>query len=89
MNYCQECGSRREENSKVCKFCGYFFENIGNTSEKDKMIEKLKKKIEQLEKELQSKNQTDQSNNPWIFIMPIAFVAIFFLFVFMIIFITR
>jgi uncharacterized membrane protein YvbJ len=90
MNYCPECGSKREDNSEVCRFCGYEFEEVNEASSKDKRIQELEKKIERLEKDQKSDNEPfDMENSPWVFIMPIAITAIFFLFVFMIIFITR
>lgn len=95
MNFCPECGSKIEENSKVCQFCGYSFTSLSKTessSDKDKRIQELEKKIARLEKSSQSKQKSSGSGNentPWVFITPIAFAAIFFLFVFMIIFITR
>lgn len=90
MNYCPNCGSMKEENSKVCRYCGYIFEKLDINSDKDRRIRELEMKIERLEKEQKPKSQSFQSDtSPWVFIMPIAFVAIFFLFVFMIVFITR
>jgi uncharacterized membrane protein YvbJ len=90
MSYCPGCGSKREDESKVCRFCGYEFEKTNETSSKDRRIQELEKKIERLEKGQKSEDESSEmENSPWIFIMPIAITAIFFLFVFGIILITR
>jgi len=89
MNYCPECGSKIEVNSSVCRYCGFVLKRSEAPNEKDKRIEELEKKIAHLEKNKTSaRSLGDNDNSPWIFIMPIAVVAIFFLFIFLIVFVA-
>jgi len=84
--YCRNCGSEIDEDVKVCPYCG----RINNISEviqqKDVKIQEMEQKISELEQIVKetskSRNKTIKENlfQPWIFIFPIVFVVLFFMF---------
>lgn len=83
--FCQNCGERIEEDSKVCPFCGYVTGVDNELAQKERQIEYLQDKITQLEQTV--KNTTIQDKNQgfnskmmfvFIFVFPIAFLIFFF-----------
>ena len=88
MFYCQNCGTKIESTEKFCSFCGFSFEQKAKSDEKDARINELEQKIARLEQR-QVKKTTSRAFSPWIAIVPIAFVAVFFGFFILLIWIIR
>lgn len=84
--YCTECGSKLDENAKVCPYCGQ--ENMKSKvpDEKDLKIQELEQKIVKLEEStrvrigLLSSKAKENRVQPWIFIFPVVFFILFFVF---------
>ncbi|MBD3195842.1 MAG: zinc-ribbon domain-containing protein [Candidatus Lokiarchaeota archaeon] len=90
MNYCPNCGGEVKDKSKYCILCGYDLVKTEIDNSKDERIKELEEKIARLEKtKANPSSQDGTQTNSWMFIMPIFIVAFFFLFIFMIVFITR
>ena len=83
--YCTECGSKLDENAKVCPYCGQAI-NSKIQDEKDLKIQELQKKVINLEESVKEKarffNRKNNENRvqPWIFIFPMVFFVLFFVF---------
>ena len=88
MFYCQNCGAKIESAEKFCSFCGFSFEVETELNDKDARINELEQKIIQLEQR-QVKKTTSRAFSPWIAIVPIAFIAVFFGFFILLIWIIR
>jgi hypothetical protein len=84
--YCTECGSRLDENVIVCPFCGHEKLVSKPLDEKDLKIQELESKIVKLEESNKERkrffsNKAEENRvQPWIFIFPLAFFALFFIF---------
>lgn len=84
--YCQNCGSEIDQNSNVCPYCGQMNSNSEAIKRKDIKIQELEQKIEKLEKIVEQKSSIALKKTrinqfqPWIFITPIVFVIVFFVF---------
>ncbi|MHA1507607.1 MAG: zinc-ribbon domain-containing protein [Promethearchaeota archaeon] len=88
MFYCQNCGAKIESAEKFCSFCGFSFEEKLEPDDKDARINELEQKIARLEHR-QVKKTTSRVFSPWLAIVPIAFVAVFFGFFILLIWIIR
>ena len=88
MFYCQNCGAKIESVEKFCSFCGFSFEEKIESSDKDARIDELEQKIARLEQR-QVKKTTSRAFSPWLAIVPIAFIAVFFGFFILLIWIIR
>jgi len=84
--YCQNCGSEIEQNSMVCPFCGELNRNSEIIREKDAKILEMEQKIAQLEQRVKQDStsgfkRTGLFRFQWmIFVFPLVFVVVFFLF---------
>ncbi len=84
--YCQNCGSEIDQNANVCPYCGQTNNNTDIIREKDIKIQEMEQKITELEQIVkQRQGSTVKKNifNPfqiWIFVVPIVFVIVFFVF---------
>jgi len=82
--YCQNCGSKIDQNAKVCPYCGLMNNNSDIIEQKDIKIQEMEQKIAELELIIRqgSKSLPKKAGlnpfQPWIFIFPIAFVVLFF-----------
>ncbi|MBY9020144.1 MAG: zinc ribbon domain-containing protein [Candidatus Lokiarchaeota archaeon] len=88
MHYCQNCGTKIESKENFCTFCGIKFEETPSSNEKDARIEELEQNLSILEQKQRTKSRVP-SFSPWIAIVPIAFVAVFFGFFILLIWIIR
>ena len=88
MYYCQNCGAKIQSAERYCSFCGYSFEEKTKSDDKDTKINELEQKIARLEQR-QVKKSTTRVFSPWIVIVPIVFVAVFFGFFILLIWIIR
>jgi len=91
MFYCQNCGAKIESKEKFCSFCGFSFEEKVESDDKDARIKELEQKIARLEQKDQRivKKTSTPGFSPWMAIVPIAFVAVFFGFFILLIWIIR
>jgi uncharacterized membrane protein YvbJ len=83
--YCQNCGSEIDQNASICPFCGQANKNPDIIRSKDIKIQELEQKIAKLEQDVkETSNSPFKKKNfnpfPWVFIVPIVFVIVFFLF---------
>jgi uncharacterized membrane protein YvbJ len=84
--YCQNCGAEIDENSEVCQYCGSINNITKVIQQKDIRIQEMEHKISELEQIVKKgsnpRNKTIKENfvQPWIFIFPIIFVMVFFIF---------
>lgn len=84
--YCQNCGAEINEDTTVCPYCGLLSKGSSIIQEKDLKIQALEQKIVELELAFQqvSRRRNRKSGitqfQPWIFIFPILFVVVFFVF---------
>jgi len=84
--YCRNCGSEIDENAKVCPYCGRMNDVSEVIPQKEIKIQELEQKVSELEqivkKGSKSRNKTIKENffQPWIFIFPIVFLVLFFMF---------
>jgi uncharacterized membrane protein YvbJ len=88
MFYCQNCGAKIESAENFCSFCGYSFEKVSESDDKDARIKELEQKINRLEQS-QVRKKSLNPFSPWIAIVPVAFVAAFFGFFILLIWIIR
>ena len=88
MHYCQNCGTKIVSNENICTFCGVKFEEKSSSNDKDARILELEQKIITLAQK-RSTNSRAPSFSPWIAIVPIAFVAVFFGFFILLIWVIR
>ena len=88
MLYCQNCGAKRDSVSSYCSYCGFQFEEKSDSEEKDIKIKELEQKIARLEQK-QVKDTRSGTFSPWMAIVPIFFVAAFFGFFILLIWIVR
>lgn len=91
MFYCQNCGAKIESAEKFCSFCGFSFEEKTGPNDKDVRISELEQKIARLEQKEQRivKKTSTSAFSPWMAIVPIAFIAVFFGFFILLIWIIR
>jgi uncharacterized membrane protein YvbJ len=84
--YCQNCGSEIDQNATVCPYCGQVNRNSDIIKKKDIKIQEMERKIEELEQIVKERSKSPIRKNifnqfqPWIFITPIVFVIVFFVF---------
>ncbi|MFW9938015.1 MAG: zinc-ribbon domain-containing protein [Candidatus Thorarchaeota archaeon] len=83
--FCQECGSEIENTATVCPFCGKINSNSDVIQQKDLKIQELEQKVAKLEEFVTHKpKKATRSFNPmmflFIFILPLAFLVLFFVF---------
>ncbi|MEJ2295676.1 MAG: zinc-ribbon domain-containing protein [Candidatus Lokiarchaeota archaeon] len=90
--YCQNCGSKVDDNTYVCSFCGYSIEKVNDIAQKDRQIQELKEKVNQLEQTFSNTTTGENTsifNNKMmflvIFVLPIAFVVFFFVLFFILV----
>ncbi|MFW9875346.1 MAG: zinc-ribbon domain-containing protein [Candidatus Thorarchaeota archaeon] len=82
--YCQNCGSEIDQNIMVCPYCGQVNNNSEAIREKDIKIQELEQKISNLEQNIREGSRSGVKKaginvfQPWIFIVPIVFVILFF-----------
>ncbi|MFX0076515.1 MAG: zinc-ribbon domain-containing protein [Candidatus Hermodarchaeota archaeon] len=88
MYYCQNCGAKLESAQNFCSFCGFSLEKESEYDDKDAKINELEQKIARLEQG-QVKRSSSKPFSPWFAIVPIAFVAVFFGFFILLIWIVR
>lgn len=88
MSYCQNCGAKRDSTTNFCSFCGFKFEEKTESDSKDAKIKELEQKVTRLEQK-QVKNTPIGNFSPWMAIVPIAFVAAFFGFFILLIWVIR
>ena len=91
MFYCQNCAAKIESAENYCSFCGFSFEEKTGLDDKDARISELEHKLARLEQKDQrivKKNSTSPFS-PWMAIVPIAFIAAFFGFFILLIWIIR
>jgi hypothetical protein len=88
--YCQNCGAKVDQNYRICPFCGQS-NNSNIMDAKESKIRELEQKVADLE---QTINNTSKSKDPkwpfgfiqpWMFIFPLLFVVIFFVFFIMLV----
>jgi uncharacterized membrane protein YvbJ len=84
--YCKNCGSKIDQKATVCPYCGQFNSSADIIRRKDIKIQELEQKIANLEKIVKEKPGLSVKKTrinqfqPWIFITPIVFVIVFFVF---------
>jgi uncharacterized membrane protein YvbJ len=84
--YCQNCGSEIDETTSICPYCGQASNNSEIIRNKDIKIQEMEKKVAQLEQIVKERPKSSVRKNmftqfqPWIFITPIVFVIVFFVF---------
>lgn len=84
--YCQNCGAEINENTTVCPYCGLVTKSSDTIQDKNKKIQALEQKIVELEQVVKQVSRTRPRRSgitqfqPWIFIFPILFVVVFFVF---------
>ncbi len=88
MFYCQNCGAKVESSEKFCSLCGFSFEEKIESDDKEARISELEQIIARLEQG-QVKKTTSRVFSPWLAIGPIVFVAVFFVFFILLIWIIR
>ena len=88
MFYCQNCGAKIEPETRFCSFCGFSFDEKSESEDKDTRINELEQKIARLEQS-QIKKPRSSPFSPWMAVVPIAFVAAFFGFFILLIWIVR
>jgi uncharacterized membrane protein YvbJ len=83
--FCQNCGEKIEDGSKVCPYCGYTIGINNELAQKEHQIEILQEKVIQLEQTVRNTTVDDKNhgfNNKmmfvFIFVFPIAFLIFFF-----------
>ncbi|MBY8989025.1 MAG: zinc ribbon domain-containing protein [Candidatus Lokiarchaeota archaeon] len=91
MFYCQNCGAKIESTEKFCSFCGFSFQEKTEPNDKDARITELEQKIARLEQKDQRivKKASTSAFSPWMAIVPVAFVAAFFGFFILLIWVIR
>jgi len=84
--YCQNCGSEIGEKAKICPYCGELNKNSEIVREKDMKIQEMEQKMAELELRVQqgTKARIKRSGAfqfQWmIFVFPLVFVVLFFVF---------
>jgi uncharacterized membrane protein YvbJ len=83
--FCQECGSEIENKATVCPYCGKINSNSDVVQQKDLQIQELEQKVAKLEEfAINKPKKINKSFNPMmfllIFIFPLAFLVLFFVF---------
>ncbi|MFW9818671.1 MAG: zinc-ribbon domain-containing protein [Candidatus Thorarchaeota archaeon] len=84
--YCQNCGSEIDQTASICPYCGQTNNNSEIIKSKDNKIQDMEKKIAELEEIINERPKSTIRKNifnqfqPWIFITPIVFVIVFFVF---------
>ncbi len=84
--YCQNCGSEIDVSAKICPYCGRIINISEVIQQKDTKIQEMEQKISELEQIVKegskSTNKAIKENlfQPWIFIFPVVFVVLFFMF---------
>ncbi len=84
--YCSNCGSEIDQNASVCPYCGQVNNKSDAIKKKDIKIQEMEQKIAELEQIIKERPRSTIKKNvfnqfqPWIFITPIVFVIVFFVF---------
>ena len=84
--YCQNCGSEIDSTASICPYCGQPNNNSKIIRNKDIKIQEMEQKIAELEHIIRERPKSSNRKNilnsfqPWIFITPILFVIVFFVF---------
>ncbi|MHA1336050.1 MAG: zinc ribbon domain-containing protein [Promethearchaeota archaeon] len=86
MDYCPNCGSKNDSESKICAYCGFNLDILNELNKKDEEIKKLRVEIENLKKNLQKPNV--MQNFPF-WIIPITVFIFFGLMALIVIFALR
>jgi len=94
MFYCQNCGAKIESDENYCYFCGFSFETKTKSDDKDARISELEQKIARFEQrerreQRQVKKFSTSTFSPWMAIVPVAFIAAFFGFFILLIWVIR
>ncbi|MFX0022894.1 MAG: zinc-ribbon domain-containing protein [Candidatus Hermodarchaeota archaeon] len=92
--YCQNCGSEIDQTASICPYCGQTNKTSEIIRNKDIKIQEMEKKIAELEQIIKERPKSTVRKNlfnqfqPWIFITPILFVIVFFVFFILLISLT-